>query len=320
MSSEEAKNPSRDIPLAITLTLIISFITYAATSMVLTLIVPYFDISESAPLAEAFMINGSYFVMYLVAGGSMVALTASMLGALFPIPRLTFAMARDGLLCPLFAVVHSSTRIPIINCIVAGALTSVIALLLSLDQLVEMMSIGTLLAYMLVAVSVILLRYKELEEYGTAKEPLSGGNQEYSESTDKSDNVELHNVVQKNVKETERLFGPKEPTEESYHKVAKFTFIYVVTSFIFSTLLTYGVMWRLVSFWVLIVPIFASVVLLVSMAILISKEPQSRKEIPFKVVLVPYLPLLSVSCDIHLMLQLSPATWIRFAVWLAWGK
>lgn len=321
ISSEEAKNPSRDIPLAIMLTLLLSFLVYTGTSLILTLIVPYYEISASAPLAGAFLAKGSYMVTYLVAVGSMVALTASMLGCLFPIPRLTFAMARDGLLCPMFAHVHPTTKVPILNCIVAGSLTALTALFLSLEQLVEMMSIGTLLAYTLVAASVILLRYKPIDEQRNLLDESfdeKGATNQKKDTTDAS--MELHNLVKKDLTEKERLVGPREPTGASYHKVAKFTFIFAVTSFLLSAFLTYGVVSRLLPTWMKIIPVFIFAIMLVLMTVVIAKQPQSTEELPFKVPFVPILPLLSISCDIHLMMQLSPATWIRFGLWLILGE
>nr|XP_054769295.1 probable cationic amino acid transporter [Lytechinus pictus] len=159
-TGEESKNPSRSIPLAIMLSLLICLVGYVSVSFVLTLGVPYYDISSESPLMDMFVQNNAEPGKYVVAIGSIAGLTVSLLGSLFPMPRVIYAMATDGLLFRFLGNINVVTNTPAIATIIAGFLAAIMALLVSLGDLIEMMSIGTLLAYTLVSMCVLILRYQ----------------------------------------------------------------------------------------------------------------------------------------------------------------
>ncbi|KPP67730.1 putative cationic amino acid transporter [Scleropages formosus] len=159
-TGEEAKSPNTSIPYAITASLVTCLTAYVSVSVILTLMVPYTEIDADAPLMEMFSVHGFQAAKYVVAVGSIAGLTVSLLGSLFPMPRVIYAMAGDGLLFRFLAHVSSYTETPAVACVVSGFLAALLALLVSLRDLIEMMSIGTLLAYTLVSVCVLLLRYQ----------------------------------------------------------------------------------------------------------------------------------------------------------------
>ncbi|KAL1022235.1 hypothetical protein UPYG_G00024040 [Umbra pygmaea] len=159
-TGEEAKSPNTSIPYAITASLITCLTAYVSVSVILTLMVPYAEIDADAPLMEMFSLHGCYFAKYIVAVGSVAGLSVSLLGSLFPMPRVIYAMAGDGLLFRFLAHVSPYTETPAVACVVSGSLAALLSLLVSLRDLIEMMSIGTLLAYTLVSLCVLLLRYQ----------------------------------------------------------------------------------------------------------------------------------------------------------------
>ncbi|GAB6024755.1 hypothetical protein CHUAL_009882 [Chamberlinius hualienensis] len=172
-SGEEAKNPSWSIPVATCVSMGIVTVTYVGVTTALTLMVPYVNINPDSALPDAFAQNGASWAKYIVAIGALCAMTTTLFGGLFALPRCVYAMADDGLFFQLFARVNQATQTPVINLIICSVLTGIMALLFDLGKLVEFMSIGTLMAYTIVSSSVIILRYQPSSKYIKGFEELS---------------------------------------------------------------------------------------------------------------------------------------------------
>ena len=185
-TGEEAINPQRNIPLAIVFSLLICCIAYLCVSATLTLMVPYFLLDKSAPLPVAFASGGIEWAKWPVGIGAVCALTASLLGifsiiyrrcfilffqirssietkqgCMFPLPRVVYAMADDGLIFRGLANINEKTKTPVIATLSMASLAALLAAIFDIKELVDFMSIGTLMAYTLVAASVMILRYRE---------------------------------------------------------------------------------------------------------------------------------------------------------------
>lgn len=158
-AGEEAKNPKKSIPFAVVTSLAMIFLAYFGVSTVLTMMLPYFEQDEQAPLPHVFSRYGWWVAEYLVTIGALCGLCASMMGAMFPLPRIVFAMASDGLLFKCMGEISQRFKTPFKGTLITGVLTGLLAAIFKLSQLVSIMSIGTLLAYSMVASCVLILRY-----------------------------------------------------------------------------------------------------------------------------------------------------------------
>jgi basic amino acid/polyamine antiporter, APA family len=162
--SEEAKKPQRDVPIGIIASLIICTILYIAVSAVLTGMVRYDQIDINAPVADAFRQKGLPWAQRLIDIGAITGITSVLLVMMLSQPRVLLAMARDGLLPPgVFGAVHDKFRTPWKSTILTGVFVSVMAAFLPLRILAELTNIGTLLAFVIVCSSVLIMRYKHPE-------------------------------------------------------------------------------------------------------------------------------------------------------------
>jgi APA family basic amino acid/polyamine antiporter len=157
--AEEAAEPQKDMPIGIIGALTICTVLYVATAAVLTGMIPYAEISHSAPLAAALQAKGLTFAGALVTLGILAGMTSSLLVGNLSQPRVLMAMARDGLLpVGLFGAVHPRFKTPWKSTILVGFVVALGGALAPLDFLAELVSIGTLFAFVIVSASVWILR------------------------------------------------------------------------------------------------------------------------------------------------------------------
>ncbi|CAH0585957.1 unnamed protein product [Chrysodeixis includens] len=292
-TGEEAKNPKRDIPLSIVLSLVVIFVSYFSIATVLTMMLPYYLQDADAPFPHVFTEANLPVIKWIVTIGAIFALCTSLLGAMFPLPRVLYAMGSDGVLFRPLSAINQRTKTPLLATAISGLLSAIMAAMFNLNQLIDMMSIGTLLAYTIVATSVLILRYEEdtsLQLQGT--KPVA----------------ETPYTV---AKQTFNLLDLKYPTNLSY-VIAKITIcVFFVVALITCALLRWD---RAdVALGVL------GAALLVLLVVLYRQPRNSVEHLTFKVPLVPLVPYLSVCMNVYLMVQLDYQTWVRFIIWLIIG-
>ncbi|XP_011835500.1 PREDICTED: cationic amino acid transporter 3-like [Mandrillus leucophaeus] len=266
-TGEEALHSHRSIPLGIVTSIFIYFLAYFGVSAALTLMVPYYLICPENPLPEAFVHIGWAPIRYAVAIGTLCALSSSLLGVVFPMPRVLYSMAEDGLLFRGLAQIHTRTSTPVVATVVSGTVAAIMAFLFELSDLVNLSSIRTMLAYSLVAFSVLVLRYQPDQNFSKNEKP-------------KEEVVEMNSV-------------PKAKSPERVHEASS----------------TPTSLWSPVS----AIPTLRSGRTAYGCAFLLVLT------LCLQVPLLPVLPLVSISVNVYLMMQMTTETWAQFGVWMLIG-
>eukprot|EP00064_Thunnus_orientalis_P015352 superscaffoldBa00002834_g15404 len=392
-TGEEVRNPQRAIPIGIVVSLTVCFLAYFGVSAALTLMMPYYLLDEKSPLPMAFEYVGWSPAKYVVAVGSLCALSTSLLGSIFPMPRVIYAMAEDGVLFKVLARINPKTKTPLIATMTSGVvagesrgasdllgsmfplprilfamardgilfkfmskvskrqspvaatmaagttagggdgdcmlnvvmlvfpIASIMAFLFDLKALVDMMSIGTLLAYSLVAVCVLILRYQpdgSLERRaGTSEKDYLSSEEGESDLTESESHLNMLKGGNSTLQTV--LHPPVSPSEHSSSVVNMSICVLVLLVCVASYLTTYHNN-SIIGMEVWILASLAVCLLLFGGCVyMIYRQPQTSKKVSFMVPLLPFLPILSIFVNIYLMVQLSGDTWVRFSVWMAVG-
>ncbi|MDX3238601.1 amino acid permease [Streptomyces sp. ME03-5709C] len=158
-AAEETKNPQRDVPRGILGSLLICTVLYVAVSIVVTGMQHYSRLTVDAPLADAFKAVGHPFWAGVIAFGAVVGLTTVCMILLLGQSRVFFAMSRDGLLPRFFSAVHPRWGTPYRSTILLGGIVAVVAGFTTIEELAELVNIGTLFAFVVVAIGVVVLRH-----------------------------------------------------------------------------------------------------------------------------------------------------------------
>jgi APA family basic amino acid/polyamine antiporter len=161
-AAEECRNPQKDMPIGMIGSLAICTVLYVATALVLTGMVPLDEIrGSSEPLARAFSLLGMNWAAGIVALGAVIATTAVLLVFQYGQARIFFSMARDGLLSPSFAKIHPKHKTPHVATIWIGIGVALLSAFANLDVFVELTNIGTLFAFILVSIGILVLRKRD---------------------------------------------------------------------------------------------------------------------------------------------------------------
>jgi APA family basic amino acid/polyamine antiporter len=160
-AAEETKNPQRNMPIGILGGLAICTVIYVIVGIVATGLVPYQELKAADPLARALEVAGLPIASWFVAFGAVVSLTAVLLVFQYGQPRIFMAMARDGLLPSWAAKIHPKYRTPHITTVITGVVVAFGSLFMDENEIYDLTNIGTLSAFAIVAIGVLVLRYTD---------------------------------------------------------------------------------------------------------------------------------------------------------------
>ncbi|GFP82057.1 cationic amino acid transporter 2 vacuolar [Phtheirospermum japonicum] len=364
-TAEEVKNPQRDLPMGIGFALSICCILYMLVSAVIVGLVPYYAMDPDTPISSAFSSHGVHWAAYIITIGACFALCSTLMGSILPQPRILMAMARDGLLPSFFSDVNKKTQVPMKSTIVTGLLAALLAFVMDVEQLSGMfwtigpngrfgagsrkpdpfwdrkitarigpeVSVGTLLAFTMVAISVLILRYVPPDEVPlppSYREAIDFVSLRYSVSNSPGDaDVEPVPVLVSKVTSIEEPLIEKSAgqlnscmNEGNRRKIAGWAITITCIGVLILTTSASSV--KLYS------PLRYSLcgiggVLLLSGLVLLTWIDQDDARHSFGHTggfICPFVPLLPITCiliNVYLLINLGAATWARVSVWLAVG-
>ncbi len=171
-AAEETKNPQRDMPFGIIASLVVCTVVYIAVALVLTGMLPYTQLNTAEPLATAFSALGMNWTAGIISLGAVIATTSVLVVFQLGQPRIFFTMARDGLLPPWAAKVHPKYQTPHITTILTGLAVGLVAGIANIGEIVELTNIGTLFAFVLVAIGIVILRKTNPDQPRPFRTPL----------------------------------------------------------------------------------------------------------------------------------------------------
>ncbi|XP_038882439.1 cationic amino acid transporter 3, mitochondrial-like [Benincasa hispida] len=340
-TAEEVKNPQRDLPLGIASSLSLCCALYMMVSIVIVGLVPYYEMDPDTPISSAFAEHGMQWAAYVVSAGAVTALCSTLLGSILPQPRILMAMARDGLLPSFFSDVNKKTQVPVKSTIASGVGAASLAFFMDVSELAGMVSVGTLLAFTTVAVSVLILRYIPPNEV-----PLPSSLHESFDPLSLPIHTSAYDVDGKDaeigsIKDSARPLLEKVDSsvdipiissylarrgytlnEKNRRKIAGWT---ILLTCVGALLLTYAATNLRLPSYVRYSVSGIGVMLLLSALIVLSciDQDDARHSFGhtggFTCPFVPLLPIVCILINTYLLINLGVGTWARVSVWLVIG-
>nr|XP_060484026.1 cationic amino acid transporter 3-like [Panthera onca] len=300
---EKVQNPQHSIPRSIVISLLILFVLYFGVSLAVTLMVPYYQLQPGSTLPEAFFLIGWAPAYYVVAFGFFFSFFGNTFQFIYLIYDLLYDMAVDGLLFPVLTKILSWKYFYRMIYLIFIIIAVIMASFFGLTDVVDLMFIGSMISYSMVAICVLIIRYQP--------EVKKGGSE--AEVQEENGPVAERLTLQ-------RLLFPGSPTPTPLSGR-----VVCVCSSLLALLLT--LLCLVLAQWPVLLsgdPVWISVVVLLLVLIIgitgvIWRQPQSPSPLHFKVPALPLLPVLSIFMNVYLMMQVSAATWARFGVWMLIG-
>ncbi|MGA9333720.1 MAG: amino acid permease [Rudaea sp.] len=171
-AAEESKHPQRDLPRAVLLSLAVSMTLYLLVSLVLTGMVPYAQLASDAPVDAAFKALGLNWVRGIINIAAIAGITSVLFAFMLGAARIGFALARDGLLPRWFARVHPTYGTPYRPTVILGVFTAIVAGFLPIGEVAELVNIGTLSAFIVICLAVLILRVRKPQLQRSFRTPL----------------------------------------------------------------------------------------------------------------------------------------------------
>ncbi|KAF6777081.1 hypothetical protein AHF37_03697 [Paragonimus kellicotti] len=326
VSSEEALNPKRAMPIATAVSVAVVALLFLLASLSLTLFVPWWTVDRQAAFTTAFHMRNVNWATYVTGIGSLLGLSASIFTSMYAMPRIGYAMAADGLLPTWLGYVLPSTQVPIVALALFGVFAALLTFLCDIHILADFLSIGTLIAYTIVAVNVCILRYCQPQLYSTGWAELNSPEQ--ADIDIAGDTSQIHEADETELNNWPHAIGrlksafrhlPVLRDSQPGRAPIIALLLFILCSIGLTSMALPGMRFlEQGSWWAILTVIVFLVGALFFVAIMFLHE-QNQSFDSFKVPFVPFIPCLCIFLNLCLIVKLSPMTWIRFLLWLLIG-
>ncbi|KAG5451562.1 Cationic amino acid transporter 4 [Clonorchis sinensis] len=325
VSSEEALNPKRSMPIATAVSVTVVTLLFLLASLGLTLFVPWWTVDRQAAFTAAFHVRNVEWATYVTGIGSLLGLSASLFTSMYAMPRIGYAMAADGLLPKWIGYVMPSTQVPIVALWLFGVFAAILTFLCDIHLLADFLSIGTLIAYTIVAVNVCILRYTQPMLYSSGwneldkpdgAEILEGDNSEIHETNEAQLNEWPHAIGR--LKSAFRHLPILRDSPAGRAPIIALLLFIICAAALASLVLPGARVLEEGHWWAVLLLIMFIVGAVFFVGVMFLHE-QNKAFDSFKVPFVPFIPCLCIFLNFCLIVKLSPMTWIRFIVWLLIG-
>lgn len=333
-AAEEVKHPQRDLPLGIAAALSICCALYMLVSIVVVGLVPYFAMDPDTPISSAFSSHGLHWAAYIITIGAVTALCSTLMGSLLPQPRILMAMSRDGLLPSFFSDVSKKTQVPVKSTVTSGIVAALLSFFMDVSQLAGMVSVGTLLAFTIVAISLLIIRYVPPDVVplpSSLQESIDAVTLRYSGFTNDfgTSNDIAKPLLDKVTMEVSFPVLLKQVADGSYtlsddkrRKVAGWTIMLTCVGVLLLTSAASYV--GLPSMFRYTLCGVGGGLLLSGLTVLTCIDQDDIRHSfghtgGFLCPLVPLLPITCILINVYLLINLGAATWMRVSVWLVIG-
>jgi len=242
---------------------------------------------------------------------------------MFPLPRVIYAMATDGLIFRSLAKINERFKTPLIATFISGFLAALMAMLFDLTELVNMLAIGTLMAYSLVAISILILRAvpdvtpeDRIASVSVSTDAVADGIVSINERLLLTSSASYYpsSFFRRYLK-----YSFIRMSDEPNRTTERITQVNTVLMALFVLTLNLLLIQPDLSIIGIIIPSCIMSFLAILATLSLHIQPQNKRKLHFKVPFVPWLPLFSIFVNLQLMLKLPVSTWYRFAIWMAIG-
>lgn len=322
-TAEEVKNPHRDLPLGIGISVSTCCILYMLVSAVVVGLVSYDALDPDTPISSAFASYGMEWVVYIITTGTVTSLCAALMGSILPQPRILMAMARDGLLPSFLSDINKHTQVPVKSTILTGIFIAALSFFMDVSELAGMVSVGTLLGFTAVAISVLILRYVPPDEASvpsSLSESVNSVSLQFSSETQEISKEHSKDSIRHPL--LDKVVAQSKENELRRRKIASWSITLICTGIL--VLSSAASAEDLPSIPRLTFCLMGGALLLCCLIVLACTDQDDGAHSfgqtgGFKCPFVPFLPVACILINTYLLINLGPSTWSRVSVWLVAG-